>query len=170
MRALATLVAIVASLPPIALAVIIVVNTVPQFSNPCFEWASPSAISHTTGPDDPCAAAGRGGTSETKLQALMRLLIIPGGVMVASVLAIWGVLGHRSGLVVLGAVLMFFESLPWLLTMASVAGLTTGAFLLVARACAPLERLPKVVARVLGILAAAFALGWVWTAVRPEVN
>ena len=170
MRPLATLVAVVASLLPVALAAAIVVNTLPQLSNPCFEWGSSSSTYRTVGPNDPCAATGRGGTSETKLQAVIRLLILSGGTLLAGALAVWGAFARRPTLVVLGAFLMFFESLPWLLTIASVAAFTSGAFLLVARASAPLQRVPKLSARVLGIITALFALAGVRTAVRVEIG
>jgi hypothetical protein len=170
MRAGVLLLALIASVPPVLLAVNAIATTVPQFFDPCFEWGTGSGRSRTLVRDDPCAATGRGGTSETKRQAVTRLLLIPGGLLVASALGILGAVLRRPLVAVLGAVVIYAASLPFMLTLASVAAFTSGAFLLVARFTSPLSGAPKVIVRALGAVAAMFALSWIQAAIRPTVN
>ncbi len=170
MRAGVLLSALIASVPPVLLAVNAIATTVPEFFDPCFEWGAGSSRSRKITRDDPCAATGRGGTSETKQQAVARLLFIPGGIIAGSALGILGAARRRSAFAVLGAVVIYAASLPFMLTLASVAAFTSGAFVLVARAASPLGDAPKIIARVLGAVAAMFALSWIQAAIRPMVN
>jgi hypothetical protein len=138
MRTGMVVLAVVASLPMGLLAIRAITITAAEASNPCFEWGSGSqtsssgAISYSLRPNDPCAN-GRGGTSETKTHAIMRLLIVSGGILLAVSLGIAGSVLSRRGLLVLGAVMMFLEAVPLIFSVAPVAVLTSGAFLLAAR-------------------------------------
>jgi len=165
MRGVVILLALISSVPPVLLAVNAIARTIPEFFDPCFEWGAGSNTSRTVSAQDPCATTGRGGTSETRQQALGRLLLIPGGILAGSALGIFGAARRRSVFAVLGAVLMYLASLPFALTFASIAAFTSGTFLLVARSTGPLLGVPKAIVRVLGAVAVMMALSWIRVAI-----
>jgi hypothetical protein len=88
-------------------------------------------------PESPCRSVG--GTSETKLYAVVRLLLVHGGILIASVLGIMGAFIRRPVLLVLGAGLMFLESVPLIFSFAWLTVFVSGLFLLAARAGAPVS-------------------------------
>src|SRR5579863_8515935 len=141
MRAGAILLAVIASLPTAILGVRAIAITAPQFSDPCFEWGSGNgnsgAFSGSLRAGDPCRS--RGGTSETKRQAVARMLLIPGGMLAAIVLGIFGVVRPRLVFAVAGAVVMFLESIALAMGMSIgllATALAGGAFLLAGRMAA----------------------------------
>ena len=67
------------SLPLGLVAVRAVAITASQFFDPCFQWGIGNSSSGTIRRDDPCRS--RSGSSETKTQAVARMLIVPGGIL-----------------------------------------------------------------------------------------
>jgi hypothetical protein len=132
MRVGATALAVVVSLPLGLVAVRAVAITAGQFFDPCFQWGNGgNSFSGTIRPGDPCRA--QSGTSETKTQAVVRMLIVPGGILAGLALGILGVARGRAGPAVAGAVVVFLESAPLMFSFGPFAVLTSGAFLLLAR-------------------------------------
>jgi hypothetical protein len=109
-------------------------------------------------PESPCRSVG--GTSETKLYAVVRLLLVHGGILIASVLGIMGAFIRRPVLLVLGAGLMFLESVPLIFSFAWLTVFVSGLFLLAARAGAPVQGAAKIGTRLIGSLAALAALAY----------
>ena len=107
-------------------------------------------------PGGPCRAVG--GTSETKTQAAVRVSLVPGGILIASLLAILGALLARPGLAVLGAGVIFLESIPLIFSFAWLTALVSGLFLLAARASAPLQGPARIGTRMIGSLGVLAAL------------
>ena len=100
----------------------------------------------------------RGG-ADTK--ALVFLAVVQGGIMIAIALGVMGAVRGRPGLSVLGAGLMFLEAVPLIFSFAFLAVLVSGLFLLAARDTAPIRAASLVGARVIGSLAALWALAGV---------
>jgi hypothetical protein len=78
-------------LPLGLLALRAVAITASQFFDPCFQWGIGNSSSGTIRRDDPCRS--RSGASETKTQAVARMLILPGGILAGLAL---GILGRRA--------------------------------------------------------------------------
>jgi hypothetical protein len=97
----------------------------------------------------------RGGAD---LRALIFLALVQGGILIAIVVGVMGVVQARPGLTVLGAGLMFLEGVPLIFSFAWLAVLVSGLFLLAARDTAPIQGPVLVGARVLGSLAGLWAL------------
>jgi hypothetical protein len=83
----------------------------------------------------------------------MRLSLVHGPILIASLLAILGALLSRPLLSVLGAGLILVEAIPLIFSFAWVAVLESGFFLLVARACAPVRGTAKLGIRLIGSVA-----------------
>jgi hypothetical protein len=150
MRYPAVAIALLAALPPVLLATWSLSRDIPHFADPCFQWGMPQGVSMHISPGDPCRAVG--GTSETKVQAVVRMSLVPGGIVIASLLGILGALLVRPGLSVLGAGLIFLEAIPLIFSFAWLAVIASGLFLLAARATAPLQGAAKIGMRLIGSL------------------
>jgi hypothetical protein len=160
MRFGATVVAVVVSLPLGLVAARAVAITAGQFFDPCFQWGNGNSasgtISGTIRRDDPCRS--RSGASETKTEAIARMLIVPGGILAGLALGILGVARGRAGLAVGGAVVVFLESVPLMFSFGPFAVLTSGAFLLLGRNAGPWNRATRITARALGVVSAIMGL------------
>ena len=168
MRVWATALAVFVSLPLGLVAIGAVASTAGQFSDPCFQWGhGGNSFSGTIRGDDPCRS--RSGTSETKAQAVARILIVPGGILIGLALGIFGAARGRVGLAVGGAVVVFLESIPLMFSFGPLAVLTSGAFLLLARNVGPLRGAVRITARVLGVVSAIMGLNAL-RLVAPMVN
>lgn len=76
-----------------ALATLGLAAEVPEFWDPCHTWGLRSGDGLELAPDGPCQA--RTGTSETRLGAAVRLLLVDGSALAAAGLAAWGALARR---------------------------------------------------------------------------
>jgi hypothetical protein len=156
MRFPAVAIAILAALPALLLVTWSSSRTIPQFWDPCFQWG----ISHRGGmyvsPGGACRAME--GTSETKAQAVVRLTLVQGGILIASLLAILGALLSRPLLSVLGAGLVFFEAIPLMWSFAWLTVFVSGLFLLAARKSAPVQGAAKMGTRLIGSVGGLAAL------------
>jgi hypothetical protein len=108
MRRDAVAIAVIAVLPPIALAAWSFSQTLPQFSDPCVQWGASQPASMTVPPNGPCRSIT--GTSETKRQAVIRLLLFPGGILLGSLLGLSGTLARRAYITMAGAGVLLLES------------------------------------------------------------
>jgi len=156
MRVGTMLLAGMVSLPLGLVAVRAVAITASQFFDPCFQWGIGNSSSDTIRRDDPCRS--RSGTSETKTQAVARMLIVPGGILAGLALGILGAARSRPGLAVAGAVVVFLEAFPLVFSFAPLAVLTSGVFLLLARNTGRLGGGTKTLVRVVGAVSAIMAL------------
>jgi hypothetical protein len=116
-----------------------VVITVPRFSDPCFQWGDGNRRSveawAVIKPGDPCRS--RGGTSESKTQAIVRMLIVSGGILLTAAIGILAIFRLRPVvMVVAGSIWIAGAFLLW--SLAPLA-LLTGAALMVAAARARLS-------------------------------
>ena len=156
MRFSGVAISLLAVLPPLLLVSWSLSRTLPQFSDPCFQWGISQRGSMHLSPRGPCRAMG--GTSETKAQAVVRLTLVHGGILIASLLAVLGALLSRPLLSVLGAGLMFFESIPLISSFAWLTVLVSGLLLLAARERAALQGSARIGTRLIGSLGGFAAL------------
>lgn len=152
----AIVLAVTVSLPLGLVALRAVAITASQFFDPCFQRGIDNSFSGTIRRDDPCRA--RSGTSETKAQAVARMMIVPGGILAGLALGILGAARSRPGPAVAGAVVVFLEAFPLLFSFAPLAVLTSGVFLLLARSTGRLGGGTKTLVRVVGAVSAIMAL------------
>lgn len=130
------LLAMLVSLPMGLVAARAVAYDLHEFADPCLQWGVGSNGSVTLGsvsvrPNDPCARR-ISQTSETRTRALITVLIVPGGIIVAIGLGLVGAASSRPTLMLVGACLMFLEAFPLVFSFAPVALLTAGALALLA--------------------------------------
>ena len=159
MRNRAVLIALVATLPLILLTAWSFSQMLPRLSDPCYHWGDSQPVVRVISPDSPCQSVE--GTFQTKFQATLQLLLINGGILIAGALGILGASLGKPALTVLGAGLMFLESVPLIFSFAWLTVFVSGMLLLAARAIAPLHGAAKFGARLLGSLAALAAVVYV---------
>jgi hypothetical protein len=148
MRNKALLLAATAAVPCGILAIGVLIHSATEFSDPCLQWGvgretvsrspgrasgsftSPSLLVPRPGGQNPCSQHVRF-TSGTKGEALIRLLLIPVGLLIGSVLGILGAMTSSPLPSLVGATILFLESIPLMFSLAplSIAG---GVLLLVA--------------------------------------
>lgn len=165
MRRRAVLVSLIAALPAGLVAAVSLARAVPDFFDPCFQWATGSStetegmVTHTfsgaLAPGGPCRSIRA--SSETKLHALARLTLVPGGILAAVTLAGFGAVRSRSMFSVLAALLILLESVPLIFSFAPVSVFACGGFLLAARYTTVLRGPAKALAQITGSLAAVAA-------------
>jgi hypothetical protein len=162
MRPHAVAIAALAALPPVLLSLWSVNQSLTRFSDPCFQWGTPQSsdggysMSATIAPGSPCRHMG--GTSETKTEAIVKMVLVPGGILLASLLGLVGTLLSRPSVTVLGAGLMFLESAPLIFSFAFLTVFVSGLFLVAARQITELAGTAQIGARLIGSLAALWAL------------
>jgi hypothetical protein len=145
MRLGAVLLAAVASVPLGLVAIRAFAIEVSNFRDPCFHWGDGSGTTSSGSfrsslrlhPGDPCATRSEF-TSETKTGSVIRVLIVPGGVLAAIAFGILGAVRTRPLFAVVGACLMFAEAIP-IFSLAPVAVLTGGVYLFVAKRVRPVD-------------------------------
>src|SRR5262245_7633073 len=105
------IIAIAAILPIATFAAMSFVNQLPEFFNSCFTWGMVNGGTLTVSPAGPCTAAG--GSSETIPQAILTLILIPGGILLASSMGVIGVFRSRQILMLASSMILFLESIPF---------------------------------------------------------
>ena len=114
---------------PIGLiAVISLVLQVPDFFNTCLKWGMAIGGTISVSPSGPCSMAG--GVSETIPQAVLRLALIQGGILVAIGLGTVGFLRSHPRLIIVGSVILLVESIPFVFDGLFVFTLLAAASLL----------------------------------------
>jgi hypothetical protein len=101
-------------------------------------------------------------------RALVFLVLVQGGILIAIALGVMGAVWKRPGISVLGTGLMFLEAVPLIFSFAWLAALCSGLFLLAARDTAPIRGASLVGARVIGSLAGLWALAGVPSLIRAQ--
>ena len=127
MRHRRVIIALLGAFPVVILATWSGARILLQFSDPLFQWELPRAVSGHVSTDVPYSRVR--GTSDTKLKAAVRLALVQGGILIASVLGVLGALLRRSWLSALGTVLMFLESVPLMFSFSWLTALAGGLFL-----------------------------------------
>lgn len=144
---------IVAVLPVAALAIASLIAEVPQLFDPCVQWGEGARGSIS--PDDvPCSRVT--GVSETKRQAVGRLVLVQGSALVASALALIGAFSASPYPLLIGSALLFLISLPLFLGGASLVTLfASGMFLWAFKLRSSFQGKPlaKAIARLMGTAA-----------------
>ena len=106
-----TALALVALLPVVSFAVISLASELPQFFNPCFTWGMANGGTVEVSAAGPCTSSG--GSSETIPQAIMRLALIQGGIILASLFGVAGIIRSGRNLILPAAIILFLESAPF---------------------------------------------------------
>ena len=133
--------AVLASLPLVAVAISAVISEMRDLRDPCLHWAessgwgSPISCSCSEQPADPCATH-TSGTSETRAGSIIRTLVFPGGILAAVTLGILGAVRSRYNPVFLVGWSMFLV-IPVIFTAAPLAILAGAGFLWVANQLQP---------------------------------
>jgi DNA-binding transcriptional ArsR family regulator len=114
--------------PIVTIAVISSIGQVQDFFNPCLIWGIASGGSITVSSNSACSITG--GTSETMLQAALQLALVQGGMLFAIGLGVFGLLRAHPRLVIVGSVVLIFESIPLVFDGLFVFALLAAASLL----------------------------------------
>ena len=149
-------IAILGVLPPLILVAWSANQTLKQFYDPCFQWGMPTEASLSLSPEDPYRSIG--GTAETKDQAVMRLILIHGGIVIASLLGVLGVLIVRPVVSVLGAGLILLESIPLVFSFGWLTVFASGLLLVASRDSASISPTATLARRAIGSLSGVAVL------------
>jgi hypothetical protein len=138
MRMGTLLLAALACLPLGVVAIGAFLSEVSHFRDPCFQWGEDGANSSggflssaRLRPVHPCATRSAG-TNETKTGSVIRVMIVPGGILAAIAFGILGAARARPRLAVAGACLMLVEAVPLMFSIAPLAMVAAAALLVVA--------------------------------------
>jgi hypothetical protein len=138
-KLLLTLLALIVTLPVAIFAVASLVSQLPDFFNPCLTWGMPNPGTISVSSAGPCSTAG--GISETIPQAVLRLALVQGGILIAIGLGMVGFLRSRSKLLTAGSVILCAESVLFVVDGLFVLTLPPAIFLMwVARRQLPRQR------------------------------
>jgi hypothetical protein len=118
--------AVIVSAPVAAIAVWSITHTVSQMFDPCVRWepgasSRSGSMSASIGPNDVCRSVTMNG--ESKLRAVTTAALVPGVVLLSTLLATIGVALRRGWLILVAAVLMLAET-PVVFTIAPLTFIT----------------------------------------------
>jgi len=102
------------ALPLLFIFAISAFSEIPSYWDPCFVWGQSGGQIISIRSSDPCQSVS--GTSETRVGALGRLLLVQGTGVVAALLGLVGALLARPRVGLLGAGLLFILSIPLMLS------------------------------------------------------
>jgi hypothetical protein len=104
--------AVAGAIAPVFLAAVSLIGEIPRFVDPCVEWETTSGL-HEFDPASLVRCHGRmSGTSDTRLRAAVRLIVVQGGMLAACAVAIVGAFRYRLRLVVLAFAFMLLITAP----------------------------------------------------------
>jgi len=106
--------AISGALPLLLIFAISALSEIPNYWDPCFVWGYRGGQTISIRSGDPCQSVS--GTSETRVGALGRLVLVQGTGVVAALLGLVGALLARPRVGLLGAGLLFILSIPLMLS------------------------------------------------------
>jgi hypothetical protein len=118
---------IVAAIPALLLAATSIGAQVPLFADPCVTWGVADNSSVELTRDDTCRQ--RTVVGETKQTAAVRIVLVPGVLLLAAVLGIWGTLREKWKLSLIAGSVLLLEAIPLALTVWPLPVLAGGAFL-----------------------------------------
>jgi len=154
MRSQALAITLAGSLPLLVLVTWSLARALPDFFDPFFLWGQQQAETTAVLEADGPSRAIRG-ASQTKTQAVVNLVLVQGGVLTAILLALTGAVMARPVLTVLGAGLIFLESIPLIFSFAFLTVFASGILLLAARRMVSFGTASRIGARVIGAPALA---------------
>jgi len=106
--------ALFGALPLLFIFAMSAVSEIPRFWDPCFVWGQRGGMAVSIRSGDPCQSVG--GTPETRVGAVGRLVLVQGTGVFAALLGLVGALLARPRVSLLGAGLLFFLSIPLMLS------------------------------------------------------
>jgi len=142
------IIASLGALPLTILTVWFASQTLRQFFDPCIRWGVQPESTLELAPNGQCRSIE--GVGETRSRAVTRLVVIHGGIVMASLLGVLGALWARPSFLVGGAALLLLESIPLVFSFGWLNALASGFFLMVARKGTPVSHSEAVVIRVIG--------------------
>ena len=123
--------AVIISLPVCCVAVRAIAIEVADLSDPCVEWGAAEDGSFRRGAGDGCAQ--RTGFAETRTLAEARTAAVPGMILLAAVLGVWGAARSRRKMTAIGALLVILEAIPLVFSLWPLPLLAGAGFLWLAR-------------------------------------
>jgi hypothetical protein len=151
----AVLITILASLPAALFVIVALVNEILHFDDPCFQWGLTSG--QRISPTHECPTVS--GASETRDQALTRITLIQGGVLLGLALGMYGTLRRKPYFTLLASFVMFLEAIPLLVgSFPLVILVSCGLFLWVSKLQGIDGVLPRVGAKGLTFASTVVAL------------
>jgi len=135
MRRTGVLLTIVIALPLSVIAMVALVKELSDQFNPCVRWEPAAFGSYRMGAGERCAQMTV--RSETRSQAAIRVLAVPGVIVFGAVIGVLGTARRRPMLVFAAACLMFIEALPLVFSFWPLALVTGAWFLYVANRLRP---------------------------------
>lgn len=116
-----------AAAPVLVLALVAIGEESFQLANPCVIWGAAETGSFVRAPHDPCSE--RTVTSETKKRAGIRMAVVPGGILLGSVLGVLGTTRKNWKLSFIAGILLLLEAMALVFTLWPLSLLASAAFL-----------------------------------------
>ena len=116
---------VLASLPLSILAVRAITMEISDLQNPCVVWGSGNSGSFTS--DARTLCVDRRFRSDSRTQASVTMAVVPGGILVAAFLGLWGTARARPKIALLAGFLMLLEGIPLLLSVGLLSFVAGGA-------------------------------------------
>ena len=126
-RSRAKALVIVAAIPALLLAASSIGAQVSQFANPCVTWGAGENAAAVLTRDDLCRQRTMMG--ETEQAAAVRIILVPGVLLLAAVLGIFGTARENWKLSLIAGSVLLLEAIPLALTVWPLPLLAGGAFL-----------------------------------------
>jgi hypothetical protein len=105
-----TWLAVLVALPISIVAIGSMAFTFSELLNPCVVWGASNSGSVYRSADRPCKEGK--GVGETRMRAGFEMAAVPGVILLAAVLGVWGTIRSREWIVVLAGCLMILEVFP----------------------------------------------------------
>ena len=118
---------VLASLPVSVLAVRAIAMEIADLQDPCVVWGSGDSGSFTKDARTPCVDSRF--RSDSRTQASVTMAVVPGGVLVAAFLGLWGTARARPKIALIAGFLMLMEGFPLLLSAGPLSFMAGGALL-----------------------------------------
>ncbi|MDA4128638.1 MAG: hypothetical protein OK422_04205 [Thaumarchaeota archaeon] len=101
-------IAILAITPIATIMGVLVAGQVRELTNPCMSWGQINGGSITVASGGLCSSASA--TSDTMTEFLVKLILIPGGILFGALLGVVGVLGKSQALLISSFIILILES------------------------------------------------------------
>ena len=99
-----------------------------ELTSPCVLW--PDSGGYVASASHPCREVT--GLGETRMRASIEAAAVPGMILMAAALGIWGAVRSRQAVVIVAGLLMVLEMIPTIFSVAPLALLAGVGFLVVA--------------------------------------
>jgi len=101
-------IAILAITPIATIMGVLIAGQLRELVNPCMNWGQANGGSIAVSSGGPCSPASA--TADTMTQFLVKLVLIPGGILFGALLGVVGVLGKSQALLISSFVVLSLES------------------------------------------------------------